>query len=141
MKQRSPDYAFRRSELESQIGQLFPMKPVPGENETVPYTRHLDLERNAIRAFLNGKSWDLLTLDALVNGYRGDASAILNFASTIGFLYYYPAFLLHTLNDFTTCGRMSTHSSFYAFTNYERKAKARLLGEMGRITRKRDLAL
>lgn len=141
MKIHGPLYDSRKAELRAQIRQVFPLKPVPRDDEIVTSTFHLDLERDAIKKFLRGKSWEMLTFDTLVHKYRGDDSAILAFSSEIGFLYYFPAFLMLTLNEFATSEWMNAYSSIYAFTHYWHKTKMRQPHEIVRINQFSDQQL
>jgi hypothetical protein len=90
---------MNKLQLIQRVQNAFPAIPVPSDSEIVPHTTHLDLEREAIKKFLSGKTWRTLTLDRLKNDYDGDASAILSLVSHKAFHYYFPAFLMTGLTD------------------------------------------
>lgn len=106
-----------RRHIVERIRGTFPLSPLPSDNDIVPATDHLDLERLAIKSFLRGKAWDAVATDLLNEAYPGDDSAILSLCSDIAFKYYFPSFLTVTIELFDTFSQRScVDSAIYCFT-------------------------
>jgi hypothetical protein len=72
----------------------------PGDAHLVYDNSAAHLECNQVREFFQGKRWQDITLDALLAGYNGDASACLNFMTPEAFRYYLPAYLFIAIDRF-----------------------------------------
>jgi hypothetical protein len=68
----------------------------------VPLKPYLHLESESVKAFLIGRHWSSLTYQEIYQNYSGDGSAILTFLTPDAFKFFYPGFLLISLNEFET---------------------------------------
>jgi hypothetical protein len=86
--------------LQSKIQTEFPNEPTMHSSEIMGQTRFFSLEADNIAKFLSGKRWQSIDLDCL-SSYRGDTSAFLNFISDKAYLYFFPAFLMIGLKEYS----------------------------------------
>ncbi len=120
MSEARDDRHQERQRLVDSIRVAFPVIPVPVSSELVAETPYRDFEREYVKRFLSGRSWDQITLHDLNHVYEGDASAILSFCSDKAFNYYFPSFLILGLTDLENADLKFT-STIYKFTlNSER---------------------
>jgi hypothetical protein len=102
--------------MTEKIVAVFSHTNYPGDEFIVPETPYRDLERQAIKEYLLGKKWTSLTYTNMREEYKGDTSAILGFLTFSAFRYYFPAFLLISLNEFETSD-ITALSVFKVFRN------------------------
>jgi len=84
--------------LIKQLYESFPLRPLPTQiagKQTI-----YDDEYSYVEEFFNGREWDTLSLQKLLNEYRGPHEACLSFMSAEAFNYYLPGFMKICIEEF-----------------------------------------
>ncbi|NJM30790.1 MAG: hypothetical protein HC855_12440 [Rhizobiales bacterium] len=92
--------SLERRKIENQVVKAFQDVPYPGDDNIVPAKKYRNLEAEGVANYLRGKSWRDLNYESIYRDYPGDSSAILAFLSLPAFHFFYPGFLLISLNEF-----------------------------------------
>jgi hypothetical protein len=87
-----------KNNLIRQVHEAFDDVKPPALDSGVEISFSYDTERQDLAAFLNGKDWKEITFETVSRSYHHQSSAIVFFLTEEGFHYYFPAFLLISLN-------------------------------------------
>jgi hypothetical protein len=88
----------KKNVLIKQVHDAFLNVPMPSLEGSVKISYSYDVERKDLDNFLRGKHWSEVTFETITADYHHQAAAILFFLTEDGFHYYFPAFLLISLN-------------------------------------------
>ncbi len=82
------------------IHESFDNIPYPGDKNIGAHPPGVCLETDAVVEFFHGKQWQDITLEELQEGYKGDASACLDFMTPDAYRFYVPAYMLIALSNY-----------------------------------------